>query len=54
MDIDEKGMRFSPHKNNSNNKSCCAFGCKSCAQKGYNHAFSYSTKNWLNESRNYE
>jgi len=32
MDIDEKGMRFSPHKNNSN-KSCCALGCKSYAKK---------------------
>jgi len=32
MDIDEKDMRFSPHKNNSN-KSCCALGCKSYAKK---------------------
>jgi len=32
MDIDEKDMRFLPHKNNSN-KSCCALGCKSYAKK---------------------
>jgi len=32
MDIDEKGMRFSPHKNNSN-KSCCALECKSYVKK---------------------
>jgi len=32
MDIDKKGMRFSPHKNNSN-KSYCALGCENYAKK---------------------